>query len=250
MGCILVGSGAIGFSDSYSDIDIVVVVDDDMDTNEVSEVWKNYLQDNLAVMAYAVAPRADRIILHNFYLTSYLEINNCVLPLELLSATKERYKVLWDRTGRMQTILDESWAHLKTRNHFERYFEARKAGIWHYINHAYVALQRGNAWQAISDIEEIRNQIVHLRAYRSGLEPKRNRDVGKMEHNFLEQLSTLLVDSLSLETLRVKLELGARMFFQETKDACVDRNWEYDLEVLENAMLNRVCGRSGNTVVE
>jgi Ser/Thr protein kinase RdoA (MazF antagonist)/predicted nucleotidyltransferase len=240
VGCVLVGSGSFGFSDEYSDIDILVVVDDQLDMAHVSGTWKDHLDTLLPVMAYAEVPRADRIILHNFYLANYLEINNCVLPLELLSATKANYRVLWDRTGRIRDILDTTWQENCRRDPLRSYFAQRMDGIWHYVNHGFVAIRRGKPWQALSDIEEIRQQIIHLHAYRNRLEPKRNRDVDRMDRAFLERLESLMVASASAELLMSKLNLATRMFFDESKEVCRELGTGYDYTDLEAELLELI----------
>ena len=238
VGSILVGSGAVGFADGYSDLDILMIVDDPVDLAQVSERWRNRLRDHLPVLAYAESPRAERIILHNFLLENFLELNICVQPQSLLSATRANYRVLWDKTNRMQSIMDETWAGRKeTTSPLARYYSDRKASIWHYINHAYVALKRDRLWQALSDIEEIRRQVIHLRAYREELEPKRNCDVDTMDEEFRKKLSLLLVGSLSSETLKQKLDIAARMFFEEARSVSRHLAIPYDIEALETAML-------------
>jgi predicted nucleotidyltransferase len=246
-GCVLVGSGAAGFADEYSDIDIVVVVYDSCPFEQVSEGWKQHVLDHLPILAHTSGLRADRIVLHNFYLNNYLEINNGILPLELLAATRSRYKVLWDGTGHMQAILDATWNERKDANPLAEYFNNRKAGIWHYINHAFVALRRGREWQALSDIEEIRQQVICLRAYREGLEPKRNRDVDRMSDEFKQKISSLLIGPLILEELETKLNMAVRLFFQEAKDVCRHLNQPYDLAEVEAAML-LLLGHPGSDV--
>lgn len=244
-GCVLVGSGAVGFTDEYSDIDLVVVVRDSCPFEQVSDSWKQHVLDHLPVLAHTSGLRADRIVLHNFYLKNYLEINNGILPLELLVATRSRYRVMWDGTGQMQAILDATWNDRKNTSPLAEYFSNKKAGIWHYINHAFVALRRGRKWQALSDIEEIRQQVIYLRAYREGLEPKRNRDVDRMSDEFKQHLSSLLIGSLTVEELETKLTMAARLFFQEARDVCRYLNEPYDLAEVEAAMLS-LLGHSGS----
>ena len=240
VGCVLVGSGAIGFTDEYSDIDIVIVVDDAEDFHGISDAWKNHLHEHLPVLAYGVSPRAEKIILHNFYLANYLELNICVMPLDVLSAFKAQFKVIWDRTCRMQAIMEKTWDERRSVDPLIEYFKTAKAGIWHYINHGFIALERGKAWQGLSDIDEIRRQIIHLHAYRNGLDPKRNRDVDAMEESYKNRLVALLVDSTSIDALKQKLNLAAHMFFEEARDISRERGLDHDLEEVEAAMLNLV----------
>lgn len=242
VGSILVGSGAVGFADEYSDLDIIVIVDDSAEPVQVADRWRHHLLDHLPVLAHSESARAERIILHNFLLENYLEINNCVQPLSLLSATRANYRVLWDRTGRMQSIMDETWNTRKDESPLGRYYSESTSSIWHYINHAYVALKRDRLWQALSDIEEIRRQVIHLRAYREGLEPKRNRDVDKMDEQFRQRLSSLLVGSMTSENLQQRLDVAVRLFFEEASSASRHSGIPYDIESLEKAMLNLSAG--------
>jgi predicted nucleotidyltransferase len=239
VGCVLVGSGAVGFADQYSDIDIVIVAASSVDVHEISEAWKKRLLGLLPVLGYARSIRAERVILHNFYLTNYLEINNSIVPLDVLTARGERYKVLWDRTGTIQQRLDESWAKTKVAK-FDgspELLRTRQAEIWHFVNHAYVALQRGQVWSAISDIEEIRRQIIEMHAGSLGLESKRNRDVDEMEPWFKAKIADLLCGETSVDLLSKKLKTATSLFFDEIRAAIRSRDLVNDDEKMEAALL-------------
>lgn len=240
VGCVLVGSGATGFADAFSDIDLVIAVDNSAELPVVSDRWRDYLLEQLSVLAYAPAPRGANVILHNFYLTNYLEINNCLLSLSSLSATRPRYRVLWDRSGTMQGIPDRSWAERSAVSPLAVYYDQRRAGIWHYLNHAHVALRRGKLWQALSDLDSIREQIVHLHAYRHALEPHRNRDVDCMGPDFLAKLSSLLPAQLSAREIRVRLVAAARLFFEESMCVCALLRIPYDMDGLEPRMMELI----------
>ncbi len=236
VGFVLVGSGSTGFADEFSDIDVVIVLEDSCDVNLVSEEWKEHLSNHLPMLGYGMSHRAENAILHNFYLNNYLEINCCVLPLALLSATKANYKVIWDRTGRMQSLLEITWEQNRKKENLKKCFVEYKSGIWHYVNHAYVALKRNRKWQALSDIEEIRRQAIELHAYRNGLESNRNKDVDGMDDGFRKEIENLLIGDLDLEALKTKLMYATQLFFKESKETSRKLNTHYDLGNLEKKL--------------
>ena len=233
---VLVGSGAHGFTDEYSDIDMVVVADDAADVDTVSDGWKQRLLQQLPVMASSSVVRAPRVTLHNLYLSTYLEVNTSVLPLHLLQATKPNYRVLWDTTGTVEATLDSTWAHRRFSQILPAYLEQRNASVWHYINHADIALRRNRPWQALWDIEELRSQIIHIRAHRMGLDPNRNRDTDALDAEFKGRIAELLVGSLDPGELRRTLVRTTALYFAESRNACADIGVHYDLEHLEERM--------------
>ena len=214
-GCILVGSGAVGFTDQFSDIDIVMVLNDKMNVRDISEDWKEKVQSLLPVFSHVLSIRAEDVFLHNFLLNHYLEINMCFLKNCDLEARKSRWKVLFDNTNSLDQKMVESWAKKQTADNFKNYYQDRIDAIWHYIMHVFVAFKRKRYWQAISDIEEIRNQTITLHGLRKGFETKRNREVDMMERGFLSGLEGTLVPKIEEATIKKAIGKVIDCFFEE-----------------------------------
>ncbi len=234
-GCILVGSGSYGFADQYSDIDICMVASNKIDIPGLSSDWKEKVKSLLPVFWYCKSERGPDILLDNFFLNNCLEINMCFLRHEDLEATKPNWKVVFDRTDSMDSKMSATWARNRARNNLRQYYEERIAAIWHYINHAFVASKRKRYWQALSDIEEIRNQTIKLHGLRKRLVTKRNRDVDKMDSDFLKEIEGTLVAEMRKGAINSAIGKVVSCFFAEAHSVEEELNLD-NSELLEKKM--------------
>lgn len=214
-GCILVGSGAIGFSDRFSDIDICMVTNDNANVSEIFDDWRERIESLLPVFSHIPSIRGKDILLHNFFLNNYLEINICFLRNADMEARKDKWKVLFDHTNTLEQKMIESWERNEKKNGAKNYYQDRIRAIWHYIMHAFVAYKRKRYWQAFADIEEIRNQTIKLHGLRKGLETKRNREVDLMDKDFLSMLEETLVHRIEKTAIETAIKKVTDCFFNE-----------------------------------
>lgn len=159
VGAVLVGSGAIGFQDDESDIDVVAVVGPAHDTGAVYEQWPRIIAREFPVLHTFQSPFSIRNRLHGFLLDAFLELDLSFIDLAELRATHDRWRVLFDRTGSVQERMAAS--HLPRTDVETEYRWAFDAACFRVI-HCHKALRRGQIWEAASLLDELRGLVFKL----------------------------------------------------------------------------------------
>ena len=191
-GLLVVGSGAEGFEDAHSDIDLCAVTTSVDDVRTAFQECGLKIHELLPVFHSHEVPRTPNVYLWSFLLENFLEIDLSFLCLDDLKATRDRWKTVFDRSGRIEGIMQSSWEN-RPKPNLEEIYRYRLDSIWHYIKYAVVAIHRKQPWRAIYEIEQIRNQAIELRGLRVELETKRFRHVDQMSEDFLACLEDTLV---------------------------------------------------------
>lgn len=185
---IIVGSGAEGFRDKYSDIDLTVVIDDKTDTDTFLSDYQSFLDDTFSIMInHRVPGRSLAIAL----LENFLEIDISAVHIDQLSAVRRSWKVVYDKTGQAENIMQETFKNRKSADLSERIdgeFKAAVWGFWHYIIYSVVAIKRNDLWRANWEMEYVRNNVIQLLGLKYGIETKRNRDVKSFPSVILKHL--------------------------------------------------------------
>ena len=215
-GLLIVGSGAEGFEDAHSDIDLCAVTTSADDVRPAFQEWGVKIHDMLPVFHSLESPRAPNVYLWVFLLENFLEIDLCFLCLDDLRATRNRWKTVFDRSGKIEGILQSTWENRPQPN-LEEAYRSRLGSIWHCIKHATIAVQRQQPWRAIYELELIRNRTVELRGLREELETKRFRHVDQMSKDFLIEIERTLVLSLNEVDIMDALKAATTCFFREAR---------------------------------
>lgn len=216
---ILVGSGAIGFTDELSDLDLHVMTFETEQVREVFAELKDRVTDLLPVTAYVDSRRGENKVMHHFLLESFLEIDMCILPVAETEAKAPHWRVLFDRTNSVDRRMAKSWEEEQGRDRLEGAHEGYVGAIWHFVLHGVVAAKRGRYWQALSDVERIRSMAAELRGLRTGVRTNRNKDLHEMESLFLERLEGTLVGSLGHAQIAQAMANAVHIFFDEAEEA-------------------------------
>ena len=215
-GLLVVGSGAEGFADGYSDIDLCAVTTSADDVRPAFQEWGVKIREMLPVFHSLESVRGANTYLWILLLENFLEIDLCFLCLDDLEARRNRWKTVFDRSGRIEGIMQSSWEN-RPKPNLEDTYRYRLGSIWHYISYAAVAVQRDQPWRAIYEIEQIRNQTIELRGLRDELETKRFRHVDQMSADFLAELEQTLVLSVQGIDLMNALRAATACFFREAQ---------------------------------
>jgi predicted nucleotidyltransferase len=211
---LIVGSGAFGFTDDYSDIDLAVVAYDELDA--VYADWWSRLNEAFSVLSYFRAPAR---YLYGLLLTGFLEVDLGFNSLTTLIARRGHWKIVFDRSAQVESIMQASWANRHAPDMEETYTHL-VTSIWHYIMHVTVAIQRGQVWRAYSDLGDIREQTVRLAGLRYDLDTKRFREVDRLPVDLLGSLQATLPASLQPDELQRALRAAVECFFREAY--CMD----------------------------
>jgi len=199
MALVAVGSGSFGYIDELSDLDMVVAIDCDENMETVMEYVAARLNQRLDFIYFKQMPQRR---LQVYIGDNFLEIDIGYSVYASAAATQKNWKVLFDKTGTMDEILQKSW---------EKYESEQKADnrrlvecsdmAWHYFMHAAVAIKRGHYWRAIAELEIARNLYIGLLGLRYSLITKRGRDVDKLPEIELNILKKTFVSSFAPDAL-------------------------------------------------
>jgi len=215
-GVVIVGSGAEGFEDGYSDLDLSVVVAVDDDVLPVYREWKSRIQELFPVVSCFQTAYGPYSYLYGFFLDNFLELDVGFLCLNNLRAKRGRWKVGFDRTGKIECIMQSSWAGGERPNIQEIYL-SRLNSIWHYITHVVASVERGQPWRALHYLEEVRNRTVELAGLRRGLETRHFRQVDQLPEECRFELQQTLVSSTEATDIMRALRKATTCFFREAQ---------------------------------
>lgn len=177
LSAILVGSGANGFRDKLSDIDLTIIADDKTNIDEFLSEYQLYLNEKFDVMINHRVPGRPLAIA---MLENFLEIDMSIVYLNKLCAVKNSWRVLFDKTGQAENIMQETWKARMSADISERMsneYQNAEWGFWHYLIYAVAAVYRNDLWRAHWEIQYVRDMAVNLLGYKFHAETKRNRDV-------------------------------------------------------------------------
>ncbi len=159
-GAVLVGSGAHGFQDDESDIDLVAPVATEYDAATVFREWKECISDLIAVRYHAETAFTEQHHLLVLLCADRLEVDLSFPPVVRLAALSPNWQVLWDRSGEV--------ARRMVVSNVGSGIAGKQAYVWtlnravHRAVYASKALRRGHVWQALLLLDELRCRAVQL----------------------------------------------------------------------------------------
>lgn len=162
-GAVLVGSGAAGFKDRYSDIDLAVLVGDESRVDEVYADWWRRIHALFPIVdAFEEQPRH----LYGFLLDRFLELDVGFQGEAGLYERKPQWRILFDRRGvtlslmkpREKPAVDQAAAH-----------EKRMQSSWYYVLHCMNSIQRGQPLRASFFIATLRDEAALMAGLSRGL---------------------------------------------------------------------------------
>jgi predicted nucleotidyltransferase len=215
-GVLVVGSGAEGFDDAYSDIDLCVVLARAEEVRPAFQAWGVRFQQLLPVFYAGESARGPGSTLWVLLLDNFLEIDAGFLSLDALEARWGRWHTVVDRVGQIEPQMQRSRAH-RSGPHLPLVYERLVGWTWHYVIHATVAAQRGQAWQALYELEQIRQRTIVLRGTRAGVETKRYRHVDRLPAAFLADVQRTLVADLSRPARMRAIRQATACFYDEAR---------------------------------
>ncbi len=219
IGSVLVGSGALGFRDNYSDIDLVLVHKEEADISMLfSKVHEIIKRNNTIATVLNQYNRNLQVIL----LDNYLEIDIGFHTLDTLSARRPDFKVLFDKSGKIQDIMEKSCERNLFENKgtteavdMERELYRADGNLWYNIIHCVNSFVRGETYRCYYELEELRRTLISLIGKRNNKEAKRFRSVHKLNEVERKKIDPLFVYPNSNDDLKKVLLLMCEMFYEE-----------------------------------
>ena len=192
---IIVGSGAYGFNDKYSDLDLSLVINDNFKVEDAFKLIKNEIKKiKEAVVIQEYLERKLQL----FILDNYLEIDVGYYYFNDIIAQRKNYKILFDKTSKVKQIMDESLEEKcdKTKGttdviNMKDYIENIDREEWYSIIHSVTAYKRKRIFKCYFELEDIRNVVIDLICKRNNLESKRFRELDKLPKKDLKKVNKI-----------------------------------------------------------
>ncbi len=214
VGVVLLGSGATGFKDRYSDLDLLVILDDSAIFALAYEKIKQPVLSLLEVLFHFEIMRSSEEMLFVGMLANYLELDMTVVMQRALVFRDAEYKILLDRTGALPAVLDDAFSETQTIAPRRAYLEIVER-IWQPVLRCIAAIQRGETWRAIHMLETIREQIVILAGLNHKVHTRGYSGVDQLPEMFLVNLRHTLPTNTNAAALRRARRQAVQMFFAE-----------------------------------
>ncbi|WP_212743150.1 nucleotidyltransferase domain-containing protein [Microbacterium sp. 2FI] len=201
-GAALVGSAARGAEDAWSDIDLVLQLVPDADEAAVADRFTRWMDteagtaDTLDVVAGGVRYRV-------FLLSTSLQVDISFWPHhEFRATTDEGFQLIFGSTNPA------------TLPPAPKISEAVGMG-WLCALHARSALARGKLWQAVTMLDDLRNQILTLACARHDLNAWHGREIDRLPADELAALAHARPAQVTKEAIEVALRISIELFLDE-----------------------------------
>ncbi|MDQ0430311.1 hypothetical protein QOZ98_003149 [Planomicrobium stackebrandtii] len=160
-GVVQIGSGVVGFSDEFSDIDLMVatprVEDAVMVKNTVHQLFEEFNPVYIKEKQFS-----KEIFLLIIFLENQLEFNVSIVPKELLSVKSPLWKVIVDKTGLVSEKMNIEQEELeKVPVKYEVGFDVQFEFVYCAMS-LDKALRRNNIIYALNMLETMRTYTLHL----------------------------------------------------------------------------------------
>jgi hypothetical protein len=215
----LVGSLALGAGDRFSDVDLTLGIDDDVEIAEVLEDWTATLSElgSVPLVDLQRGPTTYRV----FLLPELLQLDLSMTPAAHFRPAGPRFELLFGETAPDDTL---SLAPSITASLFIA-TPAVAVDIFGwgvvYALHARVCIERGRMWQAEHYVGAVRDHALSLACLREGLNPLQARSYDDLSSGALDRLEAAHVSSLETGALRSALAASVTALMHEGVEAPV-----------------------------
>lgn len=214
-GLLLVGSGALGFRDQYSDLDVVVVVKNSDHVQAIHDQLCEYLQMEENILKYKVYQHEIDIFVTCFFFDHYLELDLGVWTYEKVKATKPNWIVIFDKD---QNQLENKLTHSimpQVSNHKlnEEAVDDSLSIIWQFFRSSAIALKRKQYVKAVKDIDFIRNQIIQFICILNDIEYDFDKMIDSIDGPFVQRLKSSYEVCINQESIKKVLFEIMNLYF-------------------------------------
>jgi len=216
-GVILVGSGAEGFTDKWSDIDLSIVIFEEEKTREVWDKINEDIISTFHIMKISYNEYGENNFLSAIFLNNYLEIDIGVLSINELVAKRKQWNILYDKSGTIAKRMNETWEKRKIPD-IKIEIEHSVNTVWYHVKNGAFALKREKLYRAVKEIEELRNEIVKISALKENKVAKHFRDVDDMDKDFLQKLEETFFKEVTINEVSKSLINSLDLYFDLIKE--------------------------------
>ena len=210
---ILAGSTSRGFNDRFSDIDLVIVVDDE-NFRSCCKEWVEWFGNQYNEMMHFGGPLHEGKQVYCYLLEGYLEVDLVFESRSAISPRKER-KFIFNRTA---TLLEE------LNNLSDRDGDVQKgqylnsiSNVWYNIIHGTVALKRGNIWRSYSEILQLMCKTADLAGMVYNVKTEDMQSIDLLPTEIIEDFSKCIASEISNTSIETALRRCMRLYFNLAK---------------------------------
>lgn len=187
VGAVQVGSLAKGEGDDWSDIDLMLQLADGAEPEEVVSRWTKTFYDRHGAVHH-LDVHSGGALYRVFLLDSTLQVDVSFWPYEQFSASSPDFVQLFGAPIPLREPRASAASHT--------------IGLaWLYALHSRSAIARGRVWQAITMLDELRDQVVALTCRRHGLRQYQGRGADRLPEDVKAALAAARASSPALDDL-------------------------------------------------
>lgn len=198
-GLLQIGSGAVGYRDIYSDIDLMAGCTEAGAVPAVRELLTAYFE-SLGAVYIDQRKWSESVMGLSVYFENGLSVDLSFMPTEQIALRSDLWRILISKTDRFKECLAESASQLANR---------RGNGLNDSIHHRFVyalrrceiALCRGSVIYADMALNEARELLLLVQAAREGKKLHQFKDFDILDKAFLLQLETTFPASREKDVL-------------------------------------------------
>ena len=187
-GAAITGSGAVGATDRWSDLDLAFGIAEPLQMLETLSDWTDLMYSNhgaLHHMDVAFGAAVYRV----FLLGNTLQVDLAFFPAGEFGATHATFQLLFGAAVERPRVAPPTAASLINWG-------------WLYALHARSCVERGRRWQAEYMISGVRDQTLALAALRHGLPAEQGRGMDRLPAAVTDPLEGALVQRLDAGELK------------------------------------------------
>ena len=168
---LVIGSGAIGFKDNLSDIDLSIIVSQSLD--EVMDCVKKYIESNFTLLI-SLEDKEKRHM-QVFFTDEMLELDVGYQRQAEAQVTKPAWIVMKDKTDTLESILAQQWNKKiiekeKIKDSLcKKQKDVLDEFVWHYLYIAIKSIKRNEVFRAIKEMEHARNLLIETLCMHYGI---------------------------------------------------------------------------------
>lgn len=178
---IQVGSGATGYKDQYSDIDLVLVVDKHEDVQVTIEQVTRLILEKYPKTQYKIYKHHDQVQVGCYFLDHFLELDLGVWTRQMLHTTKPDYRVVFSELD----LTDQLVYSPKTID-VSKIRKDHMSKLWQFVNDACIGIKRQQHIKAMKAIQVIKDMLQELICLRHGIEYDYDKQIDNLESRFTE----------------------------------------------------------------
>ncbi|WP_040951444.1 aminoglycoside 6-adenylyltransferase [Gorillibacterium massiliense] len=200
VGFLLVGSGSLGFRDKFSDLDVLLVIEESDQAEEINKIFIKYLESNKTVLRHKTYRHEEDIFVTCFFMGDYLNLDLGIWSLKKLRATKPNWIVKFDKTGGIEKRLSQSLAsHVPAV--IQEVVHDSISSFWQFVQNAVVAVNRRSYIKAIKDMENIRDHIIKIICVSNQIDHDYLKSIDALDDPYAKRLQKTYEVTMNKESL-------------------------------------------------